>query len=167
VVSDSAMGNQSESEIGMRRVRLLRVPVSLFLRARDHYDDLARELTLIRIRRQTENDDARPLPVALAALVDNAAHRHSSHVQPAGDHENAIKGGEPIIDLTYEATATMVADLTALEKLLDEADICCRREQLLTLPRESDVVEFDHWFSGEFRRQFGGSAPRSWNGPTP
>lgn len=165
-MNDSLAGNETDRDIGTRTVRLLKVPVSLLLRARDHYADLARELTLIRIRRQTDCDDG-PLPVAVAALVDNAAQRHHSRAQPARDHENAINSGEAIIDLTYEATATVVSELTALEKLLDEADICCRREQLLTLPRDPDIVEFDHWFSGEFRRQFGGSAPRSWSGPTP
>ncbi len=164
-MSDSVAGNESDNDIGARTVRLLHVPVSLFQRARDHYDDLARELTLIRIRRQTESDGAPALSVALAALVDNVAQRPGSRARPAGDHENAINSGEPIIDLTYEATATVVSELTALEKVLDEADICCRREQLLTLPRDPDIVEFDHWFSGEFRRQFDGFPPRPWSSP--
>jgi hypothetical protein len=37
----------------LHTVRLLNLPISLFLRAREHHDDLIRELTLMAIRRHS------------------------------------------------------------------------------------------------------------------
>ena len=49
-----------------------------------------------------------------------------------------------------------------LIELYDLADAFCRNEQLLTLARSPEQVEFQNWLFGEFVRQGNGDDPRPW-----
>ena len=146
-----------------RTVRLLRLPVALFLQAREHHDDLFRELTLIRLR-QAESNDAPALPSGLAALVAVSGRRYGAGLHPI-EREDLLAEGDGIADLTYQVRPEMVDEIEMIDEFLDAADEFCRTEQLLTLPREPAVVEFSHWYCREFRRQCDGLPPTPWHGP--
>lgn len=148
----------------LRTVRLVRLPVSLFLRAREHHDDLLRELALIRIR-QVESNDPPPLPAGLEALVGVAGRRYGRGIHPDVERDQALANGGPTVDLTYEVPPETADEIAVIDEFLDAADEFCRTEQLLTLPRESAVVEFSHWYCREFRRQCDGLPPTPWHGP--
>jgi len=145
-------------------VRLLNLPISLFLRAREHHDDLIRELTLMAIRR--DSSEATLVSEPLAELVEILGRRYGASASRADAvRDAAIERGDASVDLTYEVPSSVVPDLVRLKDLLDAADEFCRTEQLLTLPRTSELVAFSHWYIDEFLNQINGLASTPWTGP--
>ena len=171
----------------LRTVRLLRLPVALFLRAREHHDELIREFTLMAIRSNahrgaatsnaangraanvvaTAADEAGPaLPPRLRELVDILGRRFGASTSRADmERDAAIERGDATVDLTYHVPGSLAVDLQMLTQLMDDADDFCRMEQLLTLPRDRSMVAFGHWYNSEFMRQIDGLPPTPWNGP--
>jgi hypothetical protein len=159
----------------MCTVRLLHLPIGLFLRAREHHDDLVREFTLMAIgetedaaRREAHSasDNSRPaLPPRLRELVDILGRRLGATASRAdAERDAAIARGDATVDLSYEVSTSIASDLVTLTDLLDDADEFCRTERLLTLPRDPDMVRFGHWYNNEFLRQFDGHEPTAWTG---
>ncbi|HEX7107077.1 MAG TPA: hypothetical protein VF218_14005 [Acidothermaceae bacterium] len=148
----------------LHTVRLLNLPISLFLRAREHHDDLIRELTLMAIRRHS--GEAPEVSERLAELVEILGRRYGASASRADIvRDAAIERGEASVDLTYEVPSSILPDLARLKELLDAADEFCRTEQLLTLPRTPEMVAFSHWYCDEFLNQINGLAPTPWTGP--
>lgn len=146
-------------------VRLLGLPIALFLRAREHHDDLVREFTLMAIR-QTEEPDAPALPPRLSELVEILGRRYGASASRAdAERDAAIERGDATVDLTYVVPRTMADDLVMLTALMDDADEYCRAEKLLTLPRDPAMVAFGHWYNNEFLNQLEGLPPTRWTGP--
>jgi len=146
-----------------RTVRLVNLPISLFLRSREHHDDLIREFTLMAIR-QPEDVHAPRLPEQLSELVEILGRRYSASASRAdAARDAAIERGDTSVDLTYEVPASVVPDLLRLTELIDAADEFCRSEQLLTLPRDAEMVAFAHWYNGEFINQINGLPPTPWS----
>ena len=156
-------------------VRLLHLPVGLFLRAREHHDDLVREFTLMAIgeteeaaRQAAHSAVSKPrpaLPPRLRELVDILGRRLGATTSRAdAERDAAIARGDATVDLSYEVPTSIASDLVTLTDLLDDADEFCRTERLLTLPRDPDMVRFGHWYNNEFLRQFDGHEPTPWTG---
>lgn len=154
----------SASDGERRTVQLLGLPIGLFLRAREHHDDLMREFALLAIQ---ENEQGRePLPPRLHELVDVLGRRFgASASRRDAVRDAAIERHEPTVDLAYQVPPSAAADIALLDELMDSADEFCRNEQLLTLPRDSSMVAFARWYNGEFLRQLAGEPPRRWDGP--
>lgn len=149
----------------LHEVRLINLPISLFLRGREHHDDLIREFTLMAIRQQ-EDANAPHLSARLRELVETLGHRYSASASRAdAARDAAIERGDLSVDLVYEVPASIVPDLLQLTELIDAADEFCRTEQLLTLPRDPEMVAFAHWYNGEFINQINGLPPTPWDGP--
>jgi hypothetical protein len=149
----------------LHTVHLLRLPIGLFLRAREHHDELVREFTLMAIR-ESEQAPARPLPPRLHELVDLLGRRYGSSAERADmERDAATERGEATVDLTYHVPASIAGDHVTLGALMDDADEFCRLERLLTLPRDSTMVAFSHWYDREFIRQIDGLEPEPWSGP--
>lgn len=155
----------------IRTVRLLRMPIALFLRAREHHDELIREFTLMAIRGNAQRDvptqEREPaLPPRLRELVDILGRQFGASTSRADmERDVAIERGEAAVDLTYQVPASLGADIDMLTQLMDDADTFCRMEKLLTLPRDAGMVVFGHWYNGEFHRQLDGLPPTPWDGP--
>jgi hypothetical protein len=148
-------------ETDLRTVRLLGLPVALFLRAREHHDELIREFTLMAIR-----SNGTALPPRLRELVDILGRRFGASTSRADmERDAAIERGDATVDLTYHVPASLADDLIMLTQLMDDADGFCRTETLLTLPRDPSMVAFGHWYNAEFLRQIDGLPPTPWNGP--
>ena len=144
-------------------VRLLNYPLDLFLRAQEHADDLLREFVLISSSHDVDPARVRT-PVRLVALVDELTTRYAGMSEvPRADRDAAIERGEVRIDLTYVFPPQALVAVRQLGQALDEADDFCRQgRHLLTLETPPDLVEFRHWFMGEFERQSAGQAPLPW-----
>lgn len=147
-------------------MRLLRVPLRLWLRAEEHTDDLLREFALI------QAGQARPephhVPARLLELVEVLTAAYADTSAAAEEQRNAgLAAGLATLDLTYPGVPMQVgAAASHIGQLLDEADEYCRTSgQLLTLAAPPDLREFRVWFLGEFAAQAAGSAPTAWTGP--
>jgi hypothetical protein len=142
-------------------VRLIGLPLALFLRAREHHDELIREFTLMAIR-----SNGTALPPRLRELVDILGRRFGASTSRTDmERDAAIERGDATVDLTYHVPASLAEDLKMLAQLMDDADEFCRMETLLTLPRDASMVAFGHWYNSEFLRQIDGLPPTPWNGP--
>lgn len=139
------------------------MPIGLFLRTREHHDDLIREFTLMAIQR--ENSPAPAMSERLSELVEVLGHRYgASAVRADAVRDAAIERGDASVDLTYEVPDSIAQDLVMLTELLDTADEFCRSEQLLTLPRTAEMRAFAHWHNEQFLRQINGFPPQPWTG---
>ncbi|HEY3925729.1 MAG TPA: hypothetical protein VGL75_14295 [Acidothermaceae bacterium] len=157
---------EQSDQTDLRTVRLLGLPIALFLRAREHHDELIREFTLMAIRSNGTAANGIAPPPRLRELVDILGRRFGASTSRADmERDAAIERGDATVDLTYQVPASMGADLNMLTQLMDDADDFCRMETLLTLPRDPTVVAFGHWYNNEFLRQIDGLPPTPWNGP--
>jgi len=166
-VPPAPLGRYAHTDDGpqeLHTVRLINLPISLFLRAREHHDDLIREFTLMAIRQQAKANTPH-LSQQLSELVETLGHRYSASASRAdAARDAAIERGDTSVDLTYEVAVSIVPDLLRLTELIDAADEFCRAEQLLTLPRTPEMVAFAHWYNGEFINQINGLPPTPWSG---
>jgi len=127
-------------------VRLVGVPVDLYLRASRHRADLTREFALIAFGDETGVTE-HGVPARLLALVDelhNRYGRQSSGIR--AQFEEAAQRGEETIEVDLPATELAAAMTDRVTTLLDEADEFCRSGQLLTLEAPPDIVVWRHWW---------------------
>jgi hypothetical protein len=142
------------------------MPIALFLRSREHHDELVREFTLMAIRTNSSAQPGPALPPRLRELVDILGRRFGASTSRADmERDAAIERGDATVDLTYHVPASFAAEVVMLSQLMDDADDFCRMEKLLTLPRDPNMVAFGHWYNNEFLRQINGLPPTPWNGP--
>jgi hypothetical protein len=146
-------------------VWLLGLPLALFLRTRQHHDELLRELTLMALA-EDDRMQTHPLPGRLAALVETLGRRYRASTSRADAvRDAAIERGDATVDLSYRVPRAIVTDLSMLQEMLDAADDFCRSGELLTLPRDDVMVAFSRWYTDEFIRQLDGLPPTRWTGP--
>jgi hypothetical protein len=127
-------------------VRLLGVPVDLYLRASRHQHELAREFSLISFG-ESSGMSEHEVPARLLGLVDQLRGRYSraSH-EIRRRFEDAAAGGLRSVDIELpanELAAQLTEDMT---DALDAADEFCRSGQLLTLAAPPEVVVWRHWW---------------------
>lgn len=146
----------------LHRVRLLNLPVRLLLDGRDRHDALLRELALLALSGNREHArQARFAEITEALGVRYGA----AQERPDEVVDDAARRGVATVDLEYDVPASLLDDAQRLEALLAEADVLCREEQLLTLPRTPLQLRFSAWYVGELRRQVAGEPPQPWEGP--
>lgn len=140
-------------------VRILSLPIPVLQVAREHGDGLLREFTLIELG----EGDATGVPERLVALGEELRERFSGFTA-ATDAQlaEAEAAGAGQVDLVYRLPPDAAEASERLGTLLDEADEYCRSGELLTLVTPPEALAFRRWFLGEFVRQIGGEAPRSW-----
>lgn len=154
---------------GMVSVRLLRFPLQLFAAAREHHDELIRELSLLALAspepdRQWQGVGG--LPEELQNLIEVLGGRYRAAADRADAvRDAALARGELSIDLTYRVPASARESMQALRDLMDQADKFCRQEQLLTLAEDPLLNAFRRWFSTQCVDQIDGAPPSAWPGP--
>ncbi|HEY0871018.1 MAG TPA: hypothetical protein VGD55_11515 [Acidothermaceae bacterium] len=152
-----------------RDVRMMGLPVALFLRTQEHHDELVREFTLMAIRESATDVGSTPrtvLPARLRELIDILGRRFDASTSRADiELQAAVERGDPTVDLTYHVRSHVAAELIVSTELMDDADEFCRQEKLLTLPRDAAMVAFSRWYNREFLRQLDGLPPTPWDGP--
>lgn len=158
------MSGASSSDGDLVTVHVLGLPLDHQGRSQQHFDELARELTLIAEGLRQSGDRAQ-LPSRLLDCVDQLSGEYSTFTAEQQQQlDRARFSGEATTDLTYVLPATVVPATLQLGELLDEADEYCRQGRyLLTLSTPDDLVDYRHWFLGEFVRQAAGEPPTRWD----
>jgi hypothetical protein len=144
-------------------VRLLGLPVEVFLASREHHDGLIRELRLLAME-----DDAGELdvPARLVELVDSLGTQYATAKSRRDDEiEAAHARGELALDLVEQVPPAVVEVAERLLGLIEECDRFCRQGQLMTLPRPPLVRQFSEWYLAQFRDQVQGRPAARWDGP--
>jgi hypothetical protein len=147
----------------LHEIRLVAVPVRLYVAARQHHDDLLQELSMLAVAPESGDEP----PPAVTELVE-ALGRHYGTPKDRPDEpiDAALARGDCTIDLSYQVPAHVLDGAARLDALLAQADELCKAGTLLTMPRGDLLLRFSRWYLGEFRRQIDGQEPEPWTGPT-
>jgi hypothetical protein len=158
----SVLGRYAGDGLGPTRpVLLSRFPLRLYVSDREHHDELVRELSLLAHEPGTGSR-----PPALTALARRVAERYgASSVRDDPVRDRAVVTGEQSIDLRYELPESTAEACEELRRLLDEAEVFCRSEELLTMPEPPVLTEFRHWYLDQIIGQLRGASPQAWAGP--
>ena len=154
-------------------VVLLDVDSALLLTARDHSDDLVRELTLLLLNteaRVTERRDD-PRMVRLARRLDAAAEEFDSarrQLREAAAH--AVAEGHSRIDVRLTLHVEDVEAVQRYSEAIEEADALCSDGGMLLNPGPPTVLAYRRWYLQEIedqlRRSRRAAHPPSTSGPT-
>ena len=128
-----------------QNVKLIGVPVDLYLEAYRHMGEIAREFALISFGERTGVTE--PVPAQLLELVSELRHRYANDADAIrGRVEEAARSGRETVDIEFPADETAVDLTERLTELLDAADEFCRSGHLLTLAASPQVVAWRHWW---------------------
>ena len=142
-------------------VELIDVPVRLWAKSQEHFQDLMREFTLI-----TQSPSAtHPLPGRLLKIVDDLILNFSGMVDSQTallEEADATKTAS--VNLKFSLPPTAAVGALELNKILDEVDqYCSTGEHLLTLATPPDCVAYRHWYLAQFIDQIAGARPLGWH----
>ena len=141
-----------------RTVRLVDVPVDLYRRARQHTDDVLRELVII--AGAEPSDGTRDGTADLARRAD--LHREGRlGLADAADAtvDAAAERGEAYVSLSFAVGGAVADWSSAWPALLDEIDALCRNGTMLAVPAGERLGAYLRWFCGEFVQQLRYGAP--------
>lgn len=144
------------------QVRLVDVPVALFLAAEQHQNDLLREIALMAAA--TSGLERGHRFADLLATADQYAHRPAAVRRRIADSVAvAVRAGWDAVTVDVEADEATAEGAIAWECLLRRFDVMSRDEELLTLPAGGELAAFRHWYVSEIVDQVrNGRAPVSW-----
>ena len=140
-------------------VRLLGMPVRVFADYRIWYEELRRELRLLALNHGSDYPVAKEL--SEVTLQVEQERRQAVGLDAL---DRAVAEGRECADLEYVVPPTAPATMTRLRELLEEIDVFCREQRLLTLAPTPQQLELRTWYLGEFGRQGVGEEPRPWPG---
>lgn len=144
------------------RVRLVDVPVALFLASEQHTNDLLREIALMGAG-QPEAGRGHQFS-DLLATADTFAHNPASVRRRIADSVTLAKrSGWDSVTVDFDADATAADGALAWEELLQRFDVMSAQERLLTLPADSELRAYRAWYVRELVEQVRtGRTPVSW-----
>lgn len=152
---------------GLVTIRIVDVPIAVYLLASEHGDELMREFALIATGTGHAGADTgheAEVPVRLTALVEELRARFAGFTfRPQSEMAEAAARGEPSIEVVYVIPPEAARAAADLGVLLDEADEFCRSGDLLTLAAPPEALAFRRWFLDEFVRQVAGAPPTPWS----
>lgn len=157
----------TSSSADLRRVRLLNLPVRLWVAAKQHNDELLREFTLIATATDATDSAARQeLPERLVSVITALRQQYGSG---SGERDEKIfaahDAGIEHLDLDVELPANAAPALRGVAGLLDEADqFCSSGRHLLTLATPPQLLAYRRWYLGELVAQVDGAPPTPWSG---
>jgi anti-sigma regulatory factor (Ser/Thr protein kinase) len=143
------------------RVRILDVPLKLYIEFQHHFRELRREVRLLALA----HEDDYPLAKSLSDLFGNLD-RHLREGIGVEQIEAALADNRSETDLVVHMPRATARTLSRFIELLDLADDFCRQQRLLTLARTPEQRRFQTWFLCEFVRQAEGEEPQSWGETT-
>ena len=145
-----------------RAVRLLGVPVDLYLEASRHTDEIVREFALISFGDRSGVNEH--VPAALLDLVSQLRKRYARNTSAIRTRFDEAAGtGETSVDIELPADETVAEITERLTDLLDAADDFCRSGDLLTLASSPQVVAWRHWWRDQVLGQIReGADPTPW-----
>lgn len=134
-------------------VVLKRMPLALWLSAREHHNTLMREFSL---HQQAVR------PPASATLDGLAAADRARSVVLAAVR---LAGAGPTAELVLRVRPDQAAWFEALRDVLDAAEALASAGELLAPPGPPAVVEVRRWAVRQVLDQLAGAAPSAWDGP--
>lgn len=142
-------------------VRLIGIPVSLVVRAREHWDALIRELAIIAMDPTVQ--ERTKVPHRLSEIAQRLGRDNAALItRDLEAVDEAIANGAESVDLNYEVPRVAGEVCRKLDALLEEADEYCREEKLLTQPATPNVRAYRRWLYAEFIAQCAGADPTPW-----
>jgi anti-sigma regulatory factor (Ser/Thr protein kinase) len=141
-------------------VRLVDLPVELYLKFRRRYYELGRELRLLALA----HGHTYPVATELSEIFIRAEQerRLTRGIQQM---ERELASGREHVTFDLLVPETMPRIMTELMETLERADQFCRDQKLLTLSSTPQETQLQRWFFGEFARQAAGEEPLPWSGP--
>ena len=140
-------------------VRLLGMPAQIFAHYRIWYEELRRELRLLALNHGSDY----PLAQQLSELTLQVE-QERRQARGVDRLDAAIAGGEERVDLEYHVPPSAPATMGRLFQLLEEVDVFCQEQRLLTLAPSAQQLALRAWYLGEFTRQAAGEPPTPWTG---
>lgn len=132
LVDDAVAAGEPEQRL---TVRLLSMPVDVFAHSRVWYADLRRELSLIALSHPHDYPIAQEL-LDLALQVE----RERRQAHGVDGFEVAMAAGHDRVDLEYHVPLSTPTTMQRLYELLDEVEVFCRQERMLTLPPSDQLA---------------------------
>lgn len=163
----SPTGPRSDESV---EIRLVGLPVAVYLKAQQHNEELLRELQLIAQSLAEDPAKADALPVRLVRLVSELRDSYGTEVADAEARiDAAVDAGEERIDeVVFRVPRHAGHAARHLGELLDDADrYCAAGRYLVTLVTPPELHRFRHWYLAEFVRQAAGKPPVAWDDLTP
>jgi hypothetical protein len=145
-----------------RTIRLLGVPVDLYLEASRHMGEIVREFALISFGERSGVNEH--VPAGLLDLVSQLRQRYARNADAIrAQVEEAARAGQQNVDIEFAADETGVDITERITELLDAADEFCRSGDLLTLAAPPEVVAWRHWWRDQVVGQVRSNAePTPW-----
>jgi anti-sigma regulatory factor (Ser/Thr protein kinase) len=140
-------------------ITLLGMPIRVFAHYRVWYDELRRELRLLAL---THGDDY-PVSQEISELTLRVE-QERRQARGVDQLDEALRSGLDRMDLHYDVPTSAPATMQRLRELLEEVDVFCREQRLLTSEPTRQQVQLRNWYLGEFERQGRGEAPVPWPG---
>jgi hypothetical protein len=143
-------------------VKLVGVPVDLYLEATRHMGEIAREFALISFGERSGVNEH--VPAQLLELVDDLRGRFRGDTEAIrAQVEGAAHDGKDTVDIELPADETAAEITERITDLLDAADEFCRSGDLLTLAAPPQVVAWRHWWRDQVVGQIReGAEPLPW-----
>jgi hypothetical protein len=152
----------STASTDLVEVRVLELPVPLWAKSQEHFQDLMREFALIA---GNSGASLHPVPARLLELVETLTAEYAG-VSEAQEAElaAAAEAGTASLDLVFWAPPQAGPAAEDLGRVLEEADEFCRAgEHLLTLATPPDCVAYRQWYIAQFVDQLAGGDPVPWS----
>lgn len=156
------MSTAAAGDTGLIDVRIIGLPVELYVEASRHHEELRREFLLI--ASSADGGESSKVPWRLLALIQDLNQRFQAFTTaPQTALSDAVANQAQSVDLVYRVPAEVGPAAAEFDTLLDQADTYCRDgATLLTLATPPRALAFRRWFLQEFVRQATGGAPRPW-----
>ena len=153
------------------KVRLIGYPPRLGLRADEHVADWLREFKLIAFASEGESEPAAArathrAPERLLQLAEQLSTVFATEVsEPDRERRRALALGQATVDIEFRTIPETEPVVRAWQDVIEQVDEFCQADELLTLARPAELVQFSDWVTGEFLRQLSGAEPKRWTGP--
>jgi anti-sigma regulatory factor (Ser/Thr protein kinase) len=139
------------------RVKIVGVPLRLYIGFQQHFRELRREVRLLALAHEHDYPLAKSLSDLFATLD-----RHLREGIGVEQIEAAVAAKRTDTDLVVHMPRSTARTLSRFIELLDLADDFCRQQRLLALARTTEQRRFQSWFLWEFVRQAQGEDPVGW-----
>jgi len=156
---------------GVSQVRLLNMPATLWLAARQHQDGLLRELALycaahpdVQVDLPAASEAHTRVSTAVSAYLKRA-HREGLTVSPLPPgHPSPLPLVPGRVDLELEVPPGHTAEFAALQDALDVAERLAAESRLLARPGLPEIVAVRDWVAEQVIAQLAGAPPNPWPG---
>ena len=147
------------TEADLIEVRLLRLPLDVLMRARQHSDEVTREFEHI----ASPTTDRERVPERLLELSQRLRGQYAAYSGAVMDEvEAATERGEKEMDVTYRLPPSAADGARMLGEMWEAVDAFCRNGEMLSLETPPEAKLFRRWFLDQFITQTEGADPVPW-----